>query len=286
MTIRLTLTRALVAVLALVVTAPLVPNVLLDEPQAQALAQDSGKKGQKKNDGKKSPEPQECDPGGSGKKSQRADDADGDKPGGGKGDSNGGNCPPPEPEPEQVSLANLVTPAPAAVDAELRAALTAVGFIDTWYDTTTTHPALSLLVVRGVRAEESRQDLLNLVDDIVRTTKRSTALYRKSEEAVIERRVVIDDIGLVEEEITALEADLDAAKAILAGLQQDLALVIKVLQETAVGLYISDEPTGITAMDDVENYNDQQELSIRVDLTIDELLAQRDALDEAIANQA
>ncbi|MGI9622241.1 MAG: hypothetical protein ACR2PK_05330, partial [Acidimicrobiales bacterium] len=31
--------------------------------------------------------------------------------------------------------------------------------------------------------------------------------------------------------------------------------------------------------------NDQQELSIRVDLTIDELLAQRDALDEAIADQ-
>ena len=41
------------------------------------------------------------------------------------------DCPPP-----QISLADLVSPAPAAVDLELQAALGTIGFLDTWYAVT------------------------------------------------------------------------------------------------------------------------------------------------------
>ena len=61
------------------------------------------------------------------------------------------DCPPP-----QVSLADLVSPAPAAVDLELQAALGTVGFLDTWYSVTSTHPRLSLVAVTSPSADEAR----------------------------------------------------------------------------------------------------------------------------------
>ena len=50
-------------------------------------------------------------------------------------------------------------------------------------------------------------------------------------------------------------------------------------------MYLADDPAGVGVLDDVGNYNDQQELEIQVGATIDELFAQRDLLEVRLAAQ-
>lgn len=187
-----------------------------------------------------------------------------------------------DPGPQQVSLADLRSPAPAAVDLELQAALNTVGFLETWHSVTSTHPRLSLLTVSSIEADTSRAALLDLIDELVQTRETTTRLLHASQDAVVRKRTLERTITAIDEVIVQLQADRVVVETNLAGLETDLAVVISAIRGAVVGVYVSDTQEPVPGLDNVEGYNDLQEMQVTVGATIDELLLQRDDLETAI----
>lgn len=194
------------------------------------------------------------------------------------------DCEKEPPPPPQVSLANLRSPAPAATDVQLKEALNSVGFIDTWYSLTPSHPRLSLVEVSGTQADAARSLLLAEIDDLVTTHDAITRLLGVIDEAVARHTHLRGEIAAVEAELVELGDALDKTQAHLTGLRTELAQVVKGLQGAAVGMYVSEEQLSVSAIGDVGTYNTQQELDMRVDATIDELLGMKLSLEADIAS--
>ena len=190
------------------------------------------------------------------------------------------DCPPP-----QISLADLVSPAPAAVDLDLQAALGTIGFLDTWYAVTSTHPRLSLVEVTSPTADAARDALFELLDELIETRETTTVLVNASQDSVAQRRVLEREIEVVDANVGILEAEGDSIEATITGIEANLDVVLATIQDAAVGMYVAEDQVGVTALDDVENYNDQAELEIQVGATIDELFDQRDLLETRLAAQ-
>ena len=188
------------------------------------------------------------------------------------------------PPPPQVSLANLRSPAPVATDAKLKEALTSVEFIDTWYSLTPSHPRLSLVEVSGTQADAARSLLLAEIDDLIDTNDAITRLLGVIDDAVARHTQLKAEIAAVEAELVDLGDALDKTQQHLAGLRAELAQVVKGLQGAAVGMYVSEEQLSVSAIGDVGTYNTQQELDMRVDATIDELLGMKLSLEADIAS--
>ena len=189
------------------------------------------------------------------------------------------------PPPPPVPLTGVGSPPPAGIDVELEAALETVGFLDTWYQRTPTHPRLSLVAVSSPTSDEQRQRLLDVTTDLIDTRETTTVLVNATQDALNQRRVVDRRIGVVDEELADLATRRQAAIEVLAELDADLDQVLGALREAAVGMYVNDEQLTVSGIDDVETYNQQQELAERVDATIEELLARRDDLEQRIAAQ-
>ena len=212
-------------------------------------------------------------------------DADADEAADDVGDDTG---PSPDPEacaPPQVSLADLVSPAPAAVDLELQAALSTVGFLDTWYSVTSTHPRLSLVQVTSPTADAARTALFELLDELIEVRETTTVLTGAAADATAQRRLLEREVEVVEANLEILDAEADSVEATIAAIEANLDVVLGIIQDAAVGMYVAEDPAGVGVLDDVGNYNDQQELEIQVGATIDELLAQRDLLETRLAAQ-
>ncbi len=190
-------------------------------------------------------------------------------------------CPPP---PKQVPIAGLGSAPAAPTDLDLQAALDNVGFLEAWFAGTPTHPRLSLIAVHGAGAERTRAALLGQVDELVTVRETTTTLLNVTHQAVARRRAVERDIELVDARIETLEAELTRVRARLAQLRDDLAEVVAALRDAAVGLYMSDTTSGIGGVDDIDNYNAHEELVVQVDVTIEELLGQQQALETEIAD--
>ena len=189
---------------------------------------------------------------------------------------------PPPPPPPQVSLANLASPAPAALDLDLREALTDIGFLDTWYAITPTHPRLSLVAVSDPQADGARQVVLDSADELTEIRETVARLYRAIQDSIARRHAVERDIAGIEARIASLEAERDQTQGQLDGLMADHQMVVKALRNAAVGLYTAEQQATVSGMDDISSYNAAQELDVQVDATIDELLAQRDDLELGI----
>lgn len=197
-----------------------------------------------------------------------------------EGDDESDPC---DPGPQQVSLADLVSPAPIAIDIELQAALTSIDFLDTWYAVTSTHPRLSLVTVSSPAADAGRATVLELVDELITNRETTTILLNASQDTVAQQRVVERTIETVDETIAGLRDDRRAAERELARLESDLADIVTAIQNAAIGVYTSETQTGVGAIDDIEGYNDRQELSVQVGATLDDLLRRQDDLEAAIA---
>lgn len=190
-----------------------------------------------------------------------------------------------EPEPQQVSLANLVSPAPAAVDRDLQAALATVGFLDTWYSVTPTHPRLSLVAVTSPASDAARQIVLDLIDELVDNRETTTILLNASQDAVAQRRAVVRTIESIDETLVELKRDRDAAEERLATLEDRLAEIVAAIQNAAVGAYVAENAPGTGSLSDIQGYNERQELVVQVGATLDELLLQRSELEDAIDSE-
>ncbi|MFV2038928.1 MAG: hypothetical protein ACC660_01660, partial [Acidimicrobiales bacterium] len=197
------------------------------------------------------------------------------------GDKKPAKCKPPPP---QVSLTNVASPATAATDLDLQAALADAGFLDTWYGATPTNPRLSLLVVTGAGAEAGRAALLDQAQELVQTRDTVAQLQSAKDESIDQREAILGDVVRAEDRIAGLGVERGRAQATLTTLRGGLDEVVGALQDTAVGMYMGAQQSNVTGVDDVDNYNVQRELAERVDLTIDELLAQRDDLETRIAS--
>ena len=187
--------------------------------------------------------------------------------------------------PPQISLADLVSPAPAAVDLELQAALGTIGFLDTWYAVTSTHPRLSLVEVTSPAADAARDALFELLDELIETRESTTVLVNASQDSIAQRRVLERDIEVVDANLEVLESEAATIEATVDGIEASLEIVLATIQDAAVGMYLAEDQVGVTALDDVDNYNDQAELEIQVGATIDELFDQRDLLETRLAAQ-
>ncbi len=233
----------------------------------------------------------DCGAGNGGERGQGADDAPPDQVGEGDPaqtddeDREGGASNPEACAPPQVSLADLVSPAPAAVDLELHAALTTVGFIDTWYSVTSTHPRLSLVAVTSPTADAARTALFELLDELIEVRETTTVLAGAAADSTAQRRLLEREIEVVSANLEILAAEAESVEATIASIEANLEVVLGTIQDAAVGMYLSDDPAGVGVLDDVGNYNDQQELEIQVGATIDELFAQRDLLETRLAAQ-
>ncbi len=190
-----------------------------------------------------------------------------------------------EPPPPQVSLAYLRSPAPVAIDSELQEALEGVGFLDTWYGLTPTNPRLSLVRVEGVAADATRQAVLDLVDELSRTRQTVTSLLIATQEAVAQQKLLLAAIETADATLTDLRSDKAQSQRSLRELRNNLSIVEGALQDAAVGMYVSSQPNGVIAVDNVEDYNLAQGLAENVELTIDELMTQRGRLQDSIANE-
>lgn len=190
------------------------------------------------------------------------------------------DCPPP-----QISLADLVSPAPAAVDLDLQAALGTIGFLDTWYSVTSTHPRLSLVQVTSPTADAARDALFELLHELIETRETTTVLVNASQDSVAQRRVLERDIEVLDANVEVLESEAGSVQATIAGIDANLAIVLATIQDAAIGMYVAEDQVGVGALDDVDNYNDQAELEIQVGATIDELFDQRDLLETRLAAQ-
>ncbi len=196
----------------------------------------------------------------------------------------------PEPEPcvpapPQVSLTGVASPPAAAVDLDLQAALDSIGFLETWYAGTPTHPRLSLVAVQGPAADAARSALLGRIDELIGVRETTTTLLNVTHQAVAQRRALERDVEIVDGRIRTLEGELGRTEDRIAQLRDDLAEVVAALRDAAVGLYVSDTTSGIGGIDDVAGYNDHQELAVQVDVTVEELLGQQAALEADIAEQ-
>ncbi len=188
-----------------------------------------------------------------------------------EGEADPVECEPPPPP--QVSLAYLRSPAPVATDLELQAALEGVGFLK------------SLVRVEGVAADASRQDVLDLVDELSRTRETVTSLLIATQEAVAQKNLLLAEINTADAVLTQLRADKAQSQGSLRELRSDLSIVEGALQDAAVGIYVSSQPNSVTAVENVDEYNQAQELAENVELTIDELLTQLRGLEQSIANE-
>lgn len=190
-----------------------------------------------------------------------------------------------DPGPQQVSLADLVSPQPAAIDAELQAALSSIGFLDTWYSVTPTHPSLSLIVVSGTEADEARTAFLDLVNELITNRETTTVLLHASQDAIVQRRTLERATAAIDTTISDLAERRIDAEAVRDRLAAELDTVVVGIQRAAIGVYVSDTQVGVGSIDDVDQYNDQRELAVQVDATLDDLLAQRAALEMDIADR-
>ena len=178
-----------------------------------------------------------------------------------------------------------MSPAPAAVDLELQAALGTVGFLDTWYSVTSTHPRLSLVAVTSPSADEARASLFELLDELIETRETTTVLVNASQDSVGQRRVLEREIEVVDANLQVLETEAASVQATIGSIEANIEVVLTTIQDAAVGIYVADDQVGVGALDDVDNYNEQAELEIQVDATIDELFDQRDLLEARLAAQ-
>ena len=197
-------------------------------------------------------------------------------------DQSSGPAEPCEPEPQEVSLANLISPAAAAVDRELQAALATIDFLDTWYSVTPTHPRLSLVAITSPASDAARQIVLDLIDELVDNRETTTILLSASQNAVAQRRAVGRTIESIDETLVELERDRDAAEEMLESLENRLAEIVAAIQNAAVGAYVAENAPGTGGLNDIEGYNDRQELVVQVGATLDELFLQRSELELAI----
>lgn len=196
------------------------------------------------------------------------------------------DCEPPEPPPPPPApVAGVVSPPPAATDVELEAALANVGFLEAWFVLTPTDPRLSLLPATSPEADAARQAVLDQAREIVDTREAITVLLNVTQDAVARKRGVERKLTAVDDQIAALRVQWRLADERLAGLEAALERVLRGLQESAVGLYVSDQQVGVAGVDDVGKYNASKELAERVDATIEELLRQRADLEARVATQ-
>lgn len=191
-----------------------------------------------------------------------------------------------EPEPQQVSLANLISPPPAAVDHDLQAALATVGFLDTWYSVTPTHPPTT--ITGGGHQPNIRRGppgCVDLIDELIGNRETTTILFNATQVAVAQRRAVDRTIESIDEAVSGLRSDRHAAEDRLAVLEDRLDEVVAAIQNAAVGAYVSENAPGATGLENITDYNDREELAVQVGPTFEEFLVQRANLERAIADQ-
>jgi len=98
-------------------------------------------------------------------------------------------------------------------DTELEEALQAVGFEDTWFSLTTTHPRLALIAVSGPVADETREILLNELRDLGDARTAIGALL----EAIDDSQAELADVDTNIATTTAALSELGASRAATAG---------------------------------------------------------------------
>jgi prefoldin subunit 5 len=189
-----------------------------------------------------------------------------------------------EDPPEQVSLNGLSGPGPAAIDRELQQALFSVNHLTTWYATTRTTPELSLTKVRSDDADATRASLLAAIDEIVGARQRTSAAMRARLDSESHRRTLERERDALDQQRAGLANSRESALQTKSEREVDLAEVTSALQEMAVNLYVSDESGTTGGIQNISVWNDRRQLEERVEVTLDELLDQREGLQARIAS--
>lgn len=188
-----------------------------------------------------------------------------------------------EDPPEQVSLNGLRGPGPAAIDSELQQALFSIDHLTTWYATTRTTPELSLAKVRSDDADVARASLLAAIDEIVGARQRTSAAMRERLDSESHGRALERERDALDQRSEGLVNSRESALKTRSEREVDLAEVTSALQEMAIGLYVSDESGTTGGIENISVWNDRRQLEERVDVTLDELLDQREGHQALIA---
>lgn len=210
-------------------------------------------------------------------------EGDGD-PGEGTGEGEGeGEGEEPEfvepPAPPPASLFG-VAPAPtAAIDEDLQAALTTVGFLDTWFALTPTDPTLSLVEVTGPAADLAAAELAGGFDELIANRELTSSLVKAARDAAA-RGVVLDleadDLRLERKDLVDDRTELrDEMNRILL----DIADVERATRGTMVELYVRDSAGPIDSAD-VPGYNAHEGREVAVGATLEELADSFEALEQ------
>ena len=215
--------------------------------------------------------------------------ADGaDDPGRPPGDDEGGPEPSPTPPPPPPApLAGVPAGPEPGIDTELGEALERTGLLGAWYLLAPTETGLALVAVEGDAADAGRAVMLETLDRFADTIDLAASLRLARQVTAARARDTAEAIVEVEAQLSVLATQIAASETRLDVLGEDLAAVIAAIRAAAIGVYTNGAQGPISAMGDVEAYNDHEELIVRVDATFDELGAIRRGLEGAIdAEQA